>query len=98
MPATMISICVYLILKSTTKQISRRTLMKEPKARYQTGEAGSKITLQDHINTGPDILTTDGWAGNNNRSDRLLANETGRTWLGSSGYIIELRYLCKNTP
>ena len=57
---------LFTFLSPTTKQISRRTLMKELKARYQTGEAQLKVKLQDHIDTGGRIsLTTDGWAGNN---------------------------------
>jgi hypothetical protein len=55
-------------LSPTTKQISRRTLTKEPKARYQIGEVGLKITLQDHINTGGPDIFGNGWMGRKQQS------------------------------
>jgi hypothetical protein len=65
-----------------TRQISRRTLMKELKARYQTGETELKIKLQDHINTGGRTsLTTDGWAGNN-KLDYIAVTGHWQTKLG----------------
>lgn len=53
-------------LSPTTTQISRRTLMKDLKARYEVGEELLHQKLLDHVEQGGRIsLTTDGWAGNN---------------------------------
>ena len=97
---------LFTFLSPTTKQISRRTLMKELKARYQTGEVQLKAKLQDHIDTGGRIsLTTDGWAGNN-KLDYIAVTGHWQTKSGEHNSvlmdIIELtnpvhdgRYLCE---
>jgi hypothetical protein len=57
---------LFSFLSPATKQISRTTLMRDLKQRYEAGEAAVQTKLQDHIATGGRIaLTTDGWAGNN---------------------------------
>lgn len=53
-------------LSPTTKQVSRWTLMKDLKARYERGESQIYNKLQAHIESGGRIaLTTDAWSGNN---------------------------------
>jgi hypothetical protein len=53
-------------LNPNAKQISRRTLMRDLKARYQVAEEIEHQKLQNHVNSGGHIsLTTNGWAGNN---------------------------------
>jgi hypothetical protein len=57
---------LFTFLSPTTKQVSRRTLIKDLEARYQVGEEQLHQKLQDHVESGGRIsLTTDGWAGNN---------------------------------
>jgi hypothetical protein len=57
---------LFTFLSPTTKQVSRRRLIKDLEARYQVGEEQLHQKLQDHVESGGRIsLTTDGWAGNN---------------------------------
>jgi hypothetical protein len=57
---------LFSFLSPTTKQISRQTLTRDLKARYESAEETIHTKLQDYIATGGRIaLTTDGWAGNN---------------------------------
>jgi hypothetical protein len=53
-------------LSPQTKQVSKTTLMKDLKTRYESAEEVVHRKLQKHINLGGRIaLTTDEWAGNN---------------------------------
>jgi hypothetical protein len=53
-------------LNPKVKQITRATLGRDLKARYEEAETGTRNKLQKHIQSGGRIaLTTDGWAGNN---------------------------------
>jgi hypothetical protein len=57
---------LFSFLSPSTKQIPRKILMGDLKARYEAAEIKIRDKCQDHIQSGGRFaLTTDGWAGNN---------------------------------